>query len=418
MELRDYQQSLAKEGAKILRDLGIIYLCMQVRTGKTLTSLEIAKLFGAKSVLFLTKKKAVNDIKKDYDNFGYSFQIEITNNESVHRCDGKYDLVISDEHHRNGAFPKPNKTTKIIKQKYGNLPMIFLSGTPTPESYSQIFHQFWISKRTPFYEYVNFYQWAKDFVKVTQRNMGYGLINDYSNADKKRIDIFIDKYLLKFTQEEAGFETKIVEQVAFVEMKPITYSLIDRIRKDKVIKGNEEIILADTGAKLMSKVHQLCSGTVLFESGNSICIDDSKAVFIKDNFHGMKIAIFYKFKAEREMILKTFEGNITEDLEEFNSTDKNIALQIVSGREGISLAKAKHIVYLNIDFSAVSYWQSRDRLTTIDRKENEVYWIFATNGIESKIYKAVQKKKNFTVKMFEKYERTIHSKENPELLGG
>ena len=411
MELRDYQQSLAKEGEKILRDLGIVYLCMQVRTGKTLTSLEIAKLFGAKSVLFLTKKKAVGDIKKDYTNFGYSFQIEITNNESIHKCEGKYDLVISDEHHRNGAFPKPNKSTKLIKQKYGNLPMIFLSGTPTPESYSQIFHQFWISKRTPFYEYVNFYQWAKDFVKVTQRNMGYGLINDYSNADKKRIDIFIDKYLLKFTQEEAGFETKIVEQVAFVEMKHITYNLIDRIRKDKVIKGNEEVILADTGAKLMSKVHQLCSGTVLFESGNSICIDDSKAIFIKDNFHGIKIAIFYKFKAEREMILKTFDGNITEDLEEFNSTGKNIALQIVSGREGISLAKAKHIVYLNIDFSAVSYFQSRDRMTHLGRLENEIYWIFANRGIEEQIYKVIMKKKRYTVKMFEKYIKQIESSE-------
>lgn len=416
MKLRDYQQNLANEGVKILRNMGIVYLCMQVRTGKTLTALEIAKIFGSKSVLFLTKKKAIGDIKKDYDNFGYDFKIEIINNESIHKCEGKYDLIISDEHHRNGAFPKPNKTTKIIKQKYGNLPMIFLSGTPTPESYSQIFHQFWISYRTPFQGYGNFYQWAKDFVKVTQRNMGFGLINDYSDADKKKIDIFIDKYLLKFTQDEAGFETKIVEQVIFVDMKPITYNLIDRIRKDRVIKGKEEIILGDTGAKLMSKVHQLCSGTVLFESGNSTIIDDSKAIFIKDNFHGIKIAIFYKFKAERDLILKTYGDNVTEDLSEFNSTEKNIALQIVSGREGISLAKAKYIVYLNIDFSAVSYWQSRDRMTTIDRTNNEVFWIFAKDGIESKIYKTVLKKKNFTVKMFEKYERTINSKENLGLV--
>jgi len=91
---------------------------------------------------------------------------------------------------------------------------------------------------------------------------------------------------------------------------------------------------------------------------------------------------------------------ITNDLEEFNTTDKWIALQIVSGREGISLKAAKYLVYYNIDFSAVSYWQSRDRLTTMERQHNEVYWIFAKRGIENKIYKTVMEKKDYTLKIF------------------
>jgi hypothetical protein len=71
----------------------------------------------------------------------------------------------------------------------------------------------------------------------------------------------------------------------------------------------------------------------------------------------------------------------------------NIALQIVSGREGISLKNADYLVYYNIDFSATSYWQSKDRMTTKDRLNNNVYWIFAKDGIEYDIYKAVTKKK-------------------------
>jgi hypothetical protein len=178
--------------------------------------------------------------------------------------------------------------------------------------------------------------------------------------------------------------------------------MINRLKKDLVIEGKEEVILADTSVKLMTKLHQMYSGTIKFESGKSMIIDKSKAEFIKENFEGCKIGIFYKFKEEYEALKQVFGDELTTDLEDFNSTWKNIALQIVSGREGISLKKAEYLVYYNIDFSATSYWQSRDRMTTMDRKESEVYWIFAENGIEDKIYKAVTDKKDYTVKHFEK----------------
>ena len=99
---------------------------------------------------------------------------------------------------------------------------------------------------------------------------------------------------------------------------------------------------------------------------------------------------------------EVYSGTLTTELDEFNSTNKCIALQIVSGREGISLSKADCLVYYNIDFSATSYWQSRDRMTTKERLKNNVYWIFAKDGIENDIYKTVIKKKDYTVNHFKK----------------
>ena len=93
---------------------------------------------------------------------------------------------------------------------------------------------------------------------------------------------------------------------------------------------------------------------------------------------------------------------LTTDLTEFKETSKSIALQIVSGREGISLREAECLVYYNIDFSATSYWQSKDRMTTKTRLENDVYWIFSKGGIEDQIYKAVTKKKDYTLRHFKK----------------
>jgi hypothetical protein len=402
MELRNYQKELANKGVTILTVHGIVYLAMEVRTGKTLTALEIANLYGSKNVLFITKKKAIKSIEKDYKDFGYTFNLTVINNESLHLLHGEYDLLISDEHHRNGAFPKPNKVTQLIKKKYANLPMIFLSGTPHPESYSQIFHQFWISNNTPFGYYSNFYKWAKDFVIEKKKYLGYANVNDYSQAKMEIIKPIIEKYFIRFTQKEAGFETSVNENILYCDMLDITYNVAKQLKKDKVVQGVFETILADTGVKEMSKLHQIYSGTVKFESGKSAILDHSKGFFIKDKFEGEKIAIFYKFKEEFNLLKEVFCDLLTDDLSEFDNSNKNIALQIVSGREGISLANAKYLVYFNIDFSAVSYWQSRDRLTTMERTTNDVYWIFSKCGIENKIYKAVSNKKDFTLSVFKK----------------
>ena len=121
---------------------------------------------------------------------------------------------------------------------------------------------------------------------------------------------------------------------------------------------------------------------------------------IKDKFKGQKIGIFYKFIAELEALKKVFGEDLCFSVDEFDSTDKNIALQIVSGREGISLKNAESLVFMNIDFSATSYWQARDRMTTIDRLNSDVYWIFSDIGMEIKILKAVSEKKNYTLSHF------------------
>jgi hypothetical protein len=281
--------------------------------------------------------------------------------------------------------------------------MIFLSGTMSPESYSQIYHQYWVSKMSPFLRYVNFYKWAADFVKVKQKFLGHGMVNDYSDANIKLIREHTDKYTLSYTQLQSGFKSKINEDILYVTMKDSTYDMCAKLKKDLVLQGKEEVVLADTSVKLMQKLHQMYSGTVKFESGNSKVIDTSKAEFIKKRFGSNKIGIFYKFIEEYNALRQVFgDENLTNNVEEFDSTSKNIALQIVSGREGISLRNAEFLVFYNIDFSATSYWQARDRMTTMDRPENNVYWIFARNGIEDSIYKSVVAKKNYTLTHFKK----------------
>jgi hypothetical protein len=411
---RDYQDKISSDAVEILRRKKMVCLFMEVRTGKTITALETCKKYDAKKVLFITKIKAFSSIESDYKNFGYTYDLTIINRESLHKIEtNNFDVVIIDEVHGYTSYPKPSKYHKDIKSRFGNLPMIFLSGTPTPESYSQYYHLFTLSNHSPFKEYSNFYKWANEYVDIQLKYLGYAQVKDYSNARKKDFWHLIRHSILTYTQEQAGFTTSINEMVLECEMKPITHAIIKKLHKDLVVisKDGKEII-ADTGVKLQQKTHQLFSGTIKFEDGTYRVIDTSKAEFIKEKFSDYKIGIFYKFVAELEMLKSVFGNKLTTDLDEFNSTDKNIALQIVSGREGISLSKADYLVFLNIDFSAVSYFQARDRLTTMQRKENTIFWIFSKGGIEEKIYKAVQKKKDYTNDTFKRDFRTGNTKED------
>jgi hypothetical protein len=396
MNLRDYQLELSHKAVDILKDKRIVYLAMQVRTGKTLTALHTAHLYGAKNVLFLTKKKAISSIESDYSNFGYTFNLTVTNDEQLANIEGNFDLIIHDEHHRFGAFPKPSKRVKEFKLKYSRVPMIFLSGTPAAESYSQMFHQFWVSGYTPFKE-VNFYKWAKTYVNVKQKQLGYAIVNDYSDAKIDLIDSFIQPYILKFTQEESGFESKVNEHVIYYPT--LCRNLIERLEKDLIIEGKENVILADTGAKLMQKVHQLEGGTIKFESGKSMILNTRKAEFIRDYFEGKKLAILYYFVEEFELLKLVFP-NFTTDLDEFNRTDKHYIGQQYSSAMGVNLSKAHCLVFYNFGYSGTNFIQARDRMTVKERPVNDVFFVYGKGSLSEKIHKTVSQKKNFTLKMY------------------
>jgi len=404
VQFRDYQTKIIYDGAKILNEHGFLYLAMEVRTGKTLTSLGIVSMTSAFDVLFLTKKKAMSSIEADYKMLNPLYDLTIMNYESLHKLPNtKWDLIICDEAHSMGAFAKPSLRAKQVKDliKKHNSKVILLSGTPSPESYSQIYHQVYGIPNNPFNHYANFYKFCDDYVDIKQKKVNGMFIKDYSHGRDTIIDA-MRPFTINYTQKEAGFKVETREHIIEVDMKPSTYKLIKRLQKDLVIEGVANDIIADTPVKLMSKVHQMYSGTVKFESGESMVIDTSKAEFIYDNFVGQRAGIFYKFKEELNALKSVYGDQLTTDLEEFDNSHKTIALQIVSGREGISLRNADSLIFYNIDFSATSYWQARDRMTTKDRLESDVYWIFAKGGIEHDIYKTVTKKKDFTLNHFKK----------------
>jgi len=414
MQLRLYQQEAACDLVAILSQHRIAYLRGEVRTGKTFTALETARRLGVLNCLIVTKKKAIASIEADRDALDLTAKVEVTNYEQLPKRAGRhYDLLIIDEAHGIGAYPKPSKRWHdllAIRSKY----ILLMSGTPSPESYSQLYHQFRLGI-TPWSNYRTFYDWAKaGYVSIGTKYVGTGQqVNDYSKADEARIMADIEPLTVTITQQQAGFTTQIEEQIHQVPMKPRTYRLARRIMKDGVIgRPDCRSVLADTGAKAMSKLRQIYSGTVITEAHGAVIFDRSKAHYIRNHFAGRKLAILYCFNAEGDMLRKLFADTCTDSPETFNADPTATYIgQVQASREGVNLSTADDLIFIGIDYSALSYLQGRDRASYLGRdRANRVHFIFAARGIEPRVYAQVRTKQNYTTAHYAA-DRGILSKE-------
>lgn len=398
MELRTYQLDIARRAVELLRSDHLCYLAMECRTGKTLTALYAASLYGAKSVLFISKKKAIPSIESDHRALGEPFRLTTVNYESAHKVAGFFDLVILDEAHNLGAFPKPGKRAREVRKLVGALPVIYLSGTPSPESYSQLYHQFWVSRHSPFRAYGDFYKWARTFVAVKQRKINGYTVNDYSAANKEMIDRVCRRLFIDWSQGEAGFEANIEEHVLEVPMTARTEGMLRELERSLVLRLGDSVVLGDTPAKLMGKLHQLSSGTVIDEEGRRLITDRSKAEHLRRAFRGRKLAVFYVYQSEFDLLKETFPSH-TCSPEEFQAGGPGSVFlgQVRSAREGVRLDTADALVFFNLEYSFLSYEQGRNRLSSKERTNPAQVWFLCSDcGIERDIMEAVQSKKDFT----------------------
>jgi hypothetical protein len=424
MDLHPHQITAAADLlARVSRD-GWAYLAGEVRTGKTLTVLTVARELGCQRVLFLTKKKAIASIERDRDALGIpAGQVVVTNFEQAHRQGGRdWDLLILDEAHCCGAYPRPSlRWRQISALRYDRC--ILLSGTPSPESLSQLYHQIRLgslarlSTAVPWPQ-TTFYRWASSgFVTIRTKRVGTGQeVNDYSAANEDRIMADLAPHMVTMTQAEAGFAVQITEQIHRVRMAPDTYRLAAAIMRDSIANlPNGSAVVADTAAQQMSKLRQLYSGTVIpYGGGDGIILDTSKVRYILNRITGGRLAILYCFQAEGVMLRQAYGTLATESPEEFAARQDSVFIgQVQASREGVNLSPADDLVFLGIDYSALSYLQGRDRASAIGRTvPPRVHWILAANSLELQVYDRVRAKETYTTTHYRKDRGRFSSRSN------
>lgn len=387
-----HQIDIANKAYQVLKDNAIVYLAMEERTGKTLTSILVCEQTKAEKILIITKKKALDGWDETFKRFKVTKSYTSINYESLHKLTNtKFDLVIIDEAHSNlSAYPKVGAIWKKVYTLTKGKPIIFLSATPSAQTYAQLYHQMKLSSWSPWIKYKNFYEWHRDYGIPKSIFAAGRQIQQYNEVKVDKVEDDVKHLFISYTRQELGFEHEPNDVVHYVEMSEYVKRLYNELNKDSIIKSLDYV--ADTPMKLLQGLYQLEGGSLKIDETKSINLDNTEKIdYIKKLFGDTNdLVIFYHFKQE-EIKLK-------------NQFKNAKILQATSFAEGVDLSMFKTLVVYSMDFSTARYSQRRARQANMKRAEPiDVHYLLVKGGISEQVYNTVAvNKTNFIDRYFDR----------------
>lgn len=385
-----HQEEIALQAYNILKLNYLVYLSMEERTGKSLTAILVAEMSKANKILIVTKKKAITGWDETISKYKPSKSYTVMNYESLHKLEGKFDLVIIDEAHANlSAYPKPTKTWKTVYSFTKNKPIIYLSATPSAQTFAQLYHQLKLSSWCP-YKHKNFYDWHRDYGIASQKFIGGRVIKEYHKVKAEAYEQ-VKHLFISYTRQELGFEHEPNDIIHMITLDENTKKLYNKLMKDNILPELEYV--ADTPMKLLLGLHQLEGGSLKLEESNLILDNTEKIDYILKEFGDIEsLVIFYHYQNEKTKLEKYFK--------------KATILQATSFAEGVDLSMYKTLIIYSMDFSTARYTQRRARQCNMKRDEAiDVHYLLVEGAISHQVYQTVAlNKRNFVDKYFNKEE--------------
>lgn len=416
-----HQTEISLQAYGLLKRYGWVYLAMQERTGKTLTSILVAEMSKCTNILVITKAKALKgDDDKDIVSAkgGWAGALNlylkvksvnqvwktttktytIVNYESLHKVSGKYDLIILDEaHSKIAAYPKVSLTWNKVYAFTKGKPVIYLSATPSAQSHSQLFHQLKLCTFSPWAKYKNFYDWFNVYgLPETKRIGGGQQIIVYDKCRDDLIQKIKDTFFISYTRKQLGFKVEPVDVKVYIEPSPYTKKLYNILSNDKVITAYKFMAdvecdyIADSVIRHRVGMHQIEGGTLKISDTQSIKLGNTEKIdWIKKEYgDSSNIVIFYQFVHE-EILLK----------EHFNNAR---ILQGTSYAEGVDLSMYETLIIYSMDYSTAKYSQRKARQANIARVDNiNVIYLLMKGAISDQVYTTVcENNKNYVDSYF------------------
>ena len=416
-----HQTEISLQAYGLLKRYGWVYLAMQERTGKTLTSILVAEMSKCTNILVITKAKALKgDDDKDIVSAkgGWAGALNlylkvksvnqvwktatktytVVNYESIHKISGKYDLVIIDEaHSKIAAYPKVSLTWNKVYAFTKGKPVIYLSATPSAQSHSQLYHQLKLCTFSPWAKYKNFYDWFNVYgLPETKRIGGGQQIIVYDKCRDDLIQKIKDTFFISYTRKQLGFKVEPVNVKVYIEPSPYTKKLYNILSNDKVITADKFMVdvecdyIADSVIRHRVGMHQIEGGTLKISDTQSIKLGNTEKIdWIKKEYgDSSNIVIFYQFVHE-EILLK----------EHFNNAR---ILQGTSYAEGVDLSMYETLIIYSMDYSTAKYSQRKARQANIARVDDiNVIYLLMKGAISDQVYTTVcENNKNYVDSYF------------------
>ena len=394
MKPYQHQIDISSQALDILRKHMIVYLAMQERTGKTLTSILICEQTKCNNILVITKKKALVGWIDTLSKYTHNKTYECINYESLHKCTFKPDLVIIDEAHSNlGAYPKVGKTWKEVFKFTKGKPIIYLSATPSAQTYAQLYHQFKLSSWSHWVKYPSFYNWHKDYGIENIIYLGGRQIKQYNEVKSEKVMKDVEHLFISYTRTELGFEHEPNDILHYIDLSSEIRDYYNSLLKDRLatIAGTE--VIADTVMALRTKLHQIEGATLKQEDKNIFLSKIDKIDYILKTWGDSdNLVIFYQYQNELSLLKQTFKSATI--------------LQGTSFAEGVDLSMYETCVVYSMDFSTAKYTQRRARQCNMKRDTPiDFHFLLVKGAISEQVYQTVAiNRTNFVDSYFNKQE--------------
>lgn len=426
--LRPYQEEAIQKFA----DKTSAYFAMEMRLGKSLTTIRWLMLHGAERVLVVAPKTTLISWKDELDEEGLVYndltRFAVDDRQKMLRhtffpgipgepvfCLINYETLPCLEHeirsysveaivldeateiknHRTNAAHLLLETGDRIAYKAA------LSGMPNPQGWTDVWSQMAILHDGQWMRSDNFYRWRNRYAV----NFGREWFFSKKNKATIRSCFHADAYVL--TRKDAGIgETKIYEKRSG-ELPPKAKKLYDHIAEKWEIPGRDkEDLETETQYDIVVTgwLRRLCGGFLPDRELPSWKYAELKRILEKE-LPEESVVVWFAYNDEIKKAKDLFpyaevmHGG-TKDQERHNvqrrfqaGKTRVLFIQQKLGRFGIRLDKADTAVYFSNDYSYKSRGQSEDRIVAVGKDRPLLYIdLFTENTIEEAVLEALSKK--------------------------
>ena len=395
-DFKPFHKEISARAVQLLAKYTIVYLAMEERTNKSSVILHAAEseYLGYDNVLIVTTKRAIPGWQEHLTNLPLHLEYDLTNYEQVKNLPPKiYDLVIVDEAHNFSTYPRRSQRWRALKTRIGSADVAYLSATPSAQTYAQLYHQFGLSKYSPWRQYATFIKWFSDYGIPETIYVAGRTITKRNKTLEDKVLADIEHLFIKYTRKQLGFAEEPKDILVYITPPKAFAKAYNILLKKRQIEINNIAIVCKTVSDLRAKLHQMEGGTIKLEDGPIILGNKFKAEWIYNKYGDTEdIVIMYYYQAEKTLLESIFK--------------RAHILQSTAYAEGVNLSHIKHLIVYSMDFKTSKYIQRRARQCSLDRTEPiGIEYILIKNAISDQVYKTVAvNKKNYTDRYYESTE--------------
>lgn len=310
-----------------------------------------------------------------------------------------FDMVVIDELSSFKSY-QAKRFKSLLKARPKVKRIVGLTGTPSSNGLMDLWAEFrLLDMGERLGRYITHYR--QNFFVPDKRNQQ--IIFSYKPKDgaEKQIYSLISDITISMKSKDYLKMPECIMNEVMVSLSEKEQMLYDSLKKDMVIKLEDEDIDAINAAALSNKLLQMANGAVYNDKKESIVIHDRKLDALEDlieGANGKPVLVAYWFKSDLERIKKRFdvrEIKTSKDIADWNEGKVPIAvIHPASAGHGLNLqAGGSTLIWFGLTWSLELYQQTNARLYRQGQDSTVVIHHILTKGtIDEDVMKALKTK--------------------------